>query len=422
MIHYTAHIKFLFFAILFFGTAAEIFAAEGDLDSSFGSDGIVTTDNGSRSEQINDIAVQPDGKIIAVGVISINSALQTVFVRYNANGSIDSLFGTSGKVIIESVFVAKLALQPNGKIVIVGSDGRSPNFNSYVARLNSDGSFDTTFNGTGTVTLDLRGTNDSLSSVKILPDGKILTGGSSARPAPDLRSDFAIIRFNADGSLDTTFDGDGKVFTMIPPTGESAGIADLAVQPDGKILAAGSVSVVDTPGDDPDRIFAVVRYNANGSLDTTFDGDGVANPRFLPASGNGITSTSVPTNIFAQNDGKILVVGNASTCCAPFPTSKAALVRFNADGSFDTTFASGGKALISFPADFFSVGKASIQTDNKIVIAGSTGNIKQRFVAVARLTSDGALDLTFSGDGRTNIVPSLSNTTASTVALQPDGK
>ena len=102
----------------------------------------------------------------------------------------------------------------------------------------------------------------------------MLVGGSSRRSSSDTRSDFAIVRFNADGSLDTAFDGDGKVFTMIPPTAERASIDDLDVQTDGKILAAGSVSIIDTPGDDPDFIFAIARYNADGSLDTTFDGDG----------------------------------------------------------------------------------------------------------------------------------------------------
>ena len=426
MIYFTARIKFLLLTILFLGTALQTFAAVGDLDPSFGSGGFVITDAGSDSEGIRDLAVQPDGKIVAIGNSFVGSTHQTTILRYNSNGSIDSTFGTGGKVIVQNVFPYELALQSNGKIVFVGTSGLSTtgaaaNSDFYIARLNSDGTFDATFNGTGTVTLDLRGAGDSAQSVEIQPDGKILTGGSSARQAPDLRSDFAIIRFNADGSLDTTFDGDGKVFTMIPPTGESAGIEDLGIQPDGKILAAGSVNVVDTPGDDPDRIFALVRYNANGSLDTTFDGDGVANPRFLPASGNGTTSTSIPTNIFARNDGKILVVGNASTCCSP-PKSQVALVRFNADGSFDTTFANDGKALISFPAESFRVGEVSIQTDNKIVLAGIAGNVNQTSLAIARLTSDGALDLTFSGDGRTDFVPSLSKKTATTVALQPDGK
>jgi uncharacterized delta-60 repeat protein len=418
MIYYSNFVKSLLCAILFVAAANGAFAAQGDLDLSFDGDGTVTTDNGGTTgEQILDIAIQSDGKIIAVGLVFIDSVARNVLVRYNVNGSIDSSFGTNGKVVIESVFTPKLALQPNGKIVLVGSSGTSPNTNSYVARLNSDGSFDTTFNGTGAVTLDLRGTDDRLSSVKIQPDGKILVGGTSNRPAPDSRGDFAIIRFNADGSLDTALDGDSKVFTMIPPTGESAGIADLAVQPDGKILAAGSVSIVDTPGDDPDPIFAIARYNADGSLDTTFDGDGVANPRFLPASANNGTSTSIPTNIFVKNDGKILVVGRASTCCGPVPTNRTAIVQFNANGSLDTAFADNGKGLITS----VSGRDAAIQADNKIVIAGTTGIINRINAAVVRLTANGTLDFTFGGDGQ-SVIETPPNTTASAVVLQSDGK
>ncbi len=197
MIYYTAHIKFLLFTIVFFGTAAGIFAAEGDLDPSFDGDGIVITDNGSGNDAIVDLVVQPDGKIIALGSNKEQNSPtltppQTVIVRYNTNGSIDSTFGMSGKVFIQSLFPQELALQPNGKIVFVGTSGVSPNFDFYVARLNSDGSLDATFNGTGAISLDLRGTSDGARSVKIQPDGKIVVGGTSRRPASASGSDYAI--------------------------------------------------------------------------------------------------------------------------------------------------------------------------------------------------------------------------------------
>ncbi len=225
MIYYTAHIKFLLFAILFFGTAAEIFAAEGDLDPSFDSDGIVITDNDLNSDSIRDLAVQPDGKIIAVGISfePSSSLRRAVIVRYLTNGSIDSTFGASGKVIIPSVFLEESVLQTDGKIVFAGYIGTSPNLDFYVTRLNSDGSFDTTFNGTGAITLDLRGTSaDFASSVKIQPDGKIVVGGSASQPGSNSPSEFAIVRLNTDGSLDATFDGDGKVFTPLQETAGSS--------------------------------------------------------------------------------------------------------------------------------------------------------------------------------------------------------
>lgn len=180
---YTARTIFLLFVILFFGTAPEILSAEGDLDPSFDGDGIVITDSGSAYESIADIAVQPDGKILAVGY----SLQGIVVVRYNPDGSLDLTFGTGGKAIIPSAFPSSLALQADGKILVggskvVGTTGESPINDFFIGRLNSNGSLDTTFNGTGTLVLDLRGGNNDIAySVKIQPDGKIVLGGTSER-------------------------------------------------------------------------------------------------------------------------------------------------------------------------------------------------------------------------------------------------
>lgn len=143
----TTRIKFLLLTILFLGTASQTFAADGDLDTSFGNGGFVITDTGSSSESIRDLAVQPDGKIIAIGNSFVGSTHQTTVVRYNSNGSIDSSFGIGGKVMVQNVFPYELALQSNGKIVFVGTSGLSTtgaaaNSDFYVARLNSDGTFD----------------------------------------------------------------------------------------------------------------------------------------------------------------------------------------------------------------------------------------------------------------------------------------
>jgi uncharacterized delta-60 repeat protein len=171
MSYYTARAKSLLLVILFLGTtaAAGVFAAEGDLDTSFDGDGIVITDNGFNFESITEIAVQPDGKIIAVGYGSTG----IVVVRYNSDGSLDSTFGTGGKAIISAAYPSSLSLQPDGKIVVggakvVGTTGESSISDFFIGRLNSNGSLDTTFNGTGTLVLDLRGgNNDVAHSVKI---------------------------------------------------------------------------------------------------------------------------------------------------------------------------------------------------------------------------------------------------------------
>ncbi|MDQ3063377.1 MAG: hypothetical protein M3R14_11050, partial [Acidobacteriota bacterium] len=410
MMSHTARAKFLLFVILFLGTAAEIFAADGDLDPSFDGDGIVITDNGSTFESIADIAVQPDGKIIAVGYGSPG----IIVVRYNPDGSLDSTFGTGGKAIIPSAFPSSLALQPDGKIVlggskVVGTTGESPISDFFVDRLNSNGSLDTTFNGTGTLVLDLRGGNNDISySVKIQPDGKIVLGGTSERGifGPN---DYAIVRFNPDGSLDTTFDGDGKVFTIVANGGPQGFFGKIALKPDGKILATGSAYFF--PGGSVNGwAMATVCYNPDGSLNTAFDGDGMV---FTQQP----SEDSFANSIIAQPDWKILVVGRSRSFNGQ---DRIFLVRYNANGSLDSSFGVGGKALL--PAGG-SATDVEVQADNKILIAITYQLSQGTYGYVARLRADGSPDTIFGGGGFNGLPFGLpTRHRANSVALQPNGK
>lgn len=408
MIYYTARIKFLLFVILFLGTAAEVLAAEGDLDVSFDGDGIVTTDHGMVSENVTDLVVQPDGKIIAIGY-SLDSSQTTrhvVIVRYNTNGSVDTNFGTSGKVTIQAYYPGKIALQPDGKIVFVVLLESSSTSDFYVARLNADGSFDTTFNSTGVLNLDLRGTADGARAVALQPDGKIVIGGSSARPAPATGSDHAIVRLNPNGSLDTTFDGDGKAFASITAEGTN-GISELVMQSDGKIVTAG-ISVTQNSSN---YQFVTVRFNADGALDTSFDGDG----KVFTQVGTGYASVG---SVALQCDGKIVVAGTPTVNSH----SKAALVRYNSDGSLDSSFASGGIMLSPWAFDA-RAHDVMIQADNKIIVGAMSGSLKQAMMSVGRFNPDGSPDTTFSSDGWHSIPGSFMTFAESyAVAIQLDGK
>lgn len=424
MIYRLARLKLLSFVILLFAAAAQIFAAAGDLDWTFGTDGIVVTDHDEYgSEGIGDLAVQPDGKIIAIGYSNHDSIQRLVVVRYQPNGNIDPTFGTGGKVIIQSRTPGHLALQPDGKIVFVSPGGGSPFSNFYVVRLNSDGSFDTTFNGTGTVNVNLRGTNDRAYSVKIQTDGKIVVGGTSSRTLSSSPDDIAIVRFNADGSLDNTFDGDGKVFTMIAAQRQYNYFSELAVQPDGKIVTVGALLTYNINGEIDSEDFLVIRYNSNGSPDTGFDGDGIVTTRFAvpPAPRTDVYANSVAV----QTNGKLVVVGSAAVHRTTVE-ELAAVARYNTDGSLDSSFAIGGKTLIVFPPFPDAWGSdVVIQADNKIVIGGtaSTSNANERNPAVARLNADGSFDSGFSGDGA-NVITGTPNrhSLANAVAIQPSGK
>ncbi len=403
----------LLLSIIFILTATQIFAADGDLDLTFGGGGKVFTDIDSGGDIVQDIVLQPDGKIIAVGYSYTSTSVRGAIVRYRPNGSLDNTFGTNGKILIPAVYLRDSALQPDGKIVVAGYTGSSPNYDFYIARLNADGTFDTTFNGTGTLILDLSTVSDNAYSVKIQPDGKILVGGSAA-------IDFAIVRLNADGALDTSFDGDGKTYTNIPPG--SSRINFLELQPDGKILAAGTSTTPNPSSGAEVGSFATARYNADGSLDTSFNnGIGFATTMFFTSAQSSGSIGNSAESILLPPGGKILVVG--STHISSLQETKVAMIQYNADGSVDSGFGTNGKAQNSFGMAT-SAHDAALQADNKIVVAGSSGHIKFGLpITVGRFNPNGSLDTSFNGDGWSRIQNAPNDYSIGNAAvIQPDGK
>jgi uncharacterized delta-60 repeat protein len=247
------------------------------------------------SQEIFDIAIQPDGKII-VGGNTGNSALFQDFmvIRFNANGTPDASFGPTGIGVIQTSFdtldfCSSVALQTDGKIVAGGR--RSPDFfNSDFAllRLTATGSLDTTFDTEGKLTTSIR-QSDSLDKVLIQPDGKLIATGNTRNL--DQNVDAALIRYNPNGSLDTSFDVDGIATTNDAPFEETTAAA---LQPDGKIIVTERRDF-NTP--------ALIRFNPNGSLDISFHGDGIFK---FPASNY---TNTFPRAVAIQPDGRIIVSG-----------------------------------------------------------------------------------------------------------------
>ena len=342
-------------------------AAPGDLDPTFGTGGKVFTSFG-RPDRFGDAAaVQADGKIVTAGTSRSILSMDFALTRFNPDGSIDTTFGVGGKVETDfgdtSEIVTAIAIQSDGKIVAVGL--RSNN-RFAMARYNGDGTLDTTFDVDGKVTNSL----ELGSAVVIAPDGKIITVGGAFSPS--------VARFNADGSLDTTFEGDGIVGI---PSGNSNlyfYARAVAVQTDGKVLTAGFTSDYSVT---PSRVyFTLFRFNANGSLDSTFDGDGRATAFYNDRQ-------TIAYAMTIQPDGKIVTVGADRGLYF-------AAARHNPDGSLDTTFGVGGTTILL--SELYGRARAvAIQPDGKIVIAGRGS---YRFV-LARLNSNGTLDPTFDGDG-----------------------
>lgn len=338
------------------------YQADGTLDASFSADGKLTTDVVAGAyDQGNRVVVQPDGKILVAGSSNGDLAL----VRYNADGSLDATFDLDGKVTLASFGDGgqSVALQADGKILVAGTSYGGGN-DFALARFNANGSLDTSFDSDGTVSTDL-GTYDNGYSVAVQADGKILVAGASG-------DNFALVRYNANGSLDVGFDGDGKLTTDF---GASERGNSVAVQADGKIVVAGFSGLA----------FALARYNTDGSLDTSFDVDGRMSTSFVESSGSG-------QSVALQADGKILVAGWAYVS----GSLDFAVARYNTDGSFDTTFDTDGLALADFGSGDLAY-SIVVQADGKIVVAG-TSNAD---FAVARLNPDGSPDATFSAPENT---------------------
>jgi len=229
-----------------FDFALARYEAAGTLDLTFGALGLVTTDFGGSVDRAFAMALQPDGKLVVVGDSDANFAL----ARYNSDGSLDGGFGAGGKVVTSFGGIdqaSAVILQPDGKIVVAGQTDTGVSIDFALARYNSDGSLDGAFGSGGRVTTNFTGTSDDLgSAVALQSDGKIVVGGTS-------NDNFALARYTPAGVLDTTFGSAGTVTTNLG--GEDV-LHAMTIQPDGAIVAV---------GESADR-FALARYQAFGPL------------------------------------------------------------------------------------------------------------------------------------------------------------
>ena len=394
------------------------YAQPGTLDPTFGGSGIVTTSITDTSDVGSDVAVQSDGKIIVAGTTNNGANNDFLAVRYNVDGSLDGMFGSLGTMIIDfggtNDRANAIVIQPDGMIVLAGTSAGD----FAVVRLTTDGGLDPTFGADGKVSTDIAGWSDAGNDLALQEDGKIVVCGggqlsalyadlafaavrystdgslgpkfSSDRIASTVftasvpafawgieimtdgriilggvfaEQDFALVRYSSDGTLDNSFDGDGKVTTDIG-TGHDV-ILDIALQPDGRVLAAGVTN-------SPDLGFSVARYNVDGSLDNSFSGDGIV---ITPV----LDPFSDASSIAVLSSGKILVAGDAYNGS----DRDLAMVRYDADGSIDLTFGIDG--IVTADAGSEEQCNAMfIQQDEKIVLAGATGPWDAKDLVVAR--------------------------------------
>jgi uncharacterized delta-60 repeat protein len=356
---------------------------------------------------VNALTLQPDGKIVAVGTaLSFYGydSFRFALARYRVDGELDETFGVGGIVTTEFPFGAEATaavLQPDGKIVAVGSTYFQGAFG--VARYNTDGSLDVSFGNGGTTTTDLDFAHGgSALAVTVQPDGRILVAGF--RYDPD-SVDFVLARYNADGSPDITFGINGKVISPFGP-GSGSWIFAETFQPDGKIVAAGVANFASD--------FALARYNADGSLDTSFGIGGMVTTDFDGAYDEARAAV-------IQSDGKIVAAGSTGGIVGP---PDFALARFDADGSPDATFGNGGKVATDLSWGGDGARALAIQSGGAIVAAGggmNPFNYTEDFV-LARYTPDGVLDEAFGSDGGVFTAFGGASDGANALLLQFDGK
>ncbi len=380
------------------------FSQAGSLDLSFNSTGVVTTDFSGKTDSGLATALQADGKIVVAGTSSNGTDLDFSIARYNTDGSLDNSFDTDGKQItpigigLDRGFAVKI--QADGKILVAGytNDGTQSDF--ALVRYNTNGSLDNTFDSDGKIITDFNGLDDNATSIAIQADGKIIVVGYTYTNAGQ---DIAIIRYNVDGSLDNTFDTDGKLTTDYLNSYDYS--SSVALQSNGKIVVSGYSTI------GSDINFTLFRYNTDGSLDNTLDTDGKLTTAFT-------SNVNFSTSVAIQADGKIIVVGESSNGT----DRDNAIVRYNVDGSLDNTFHADGKLTTPIGSSDNGASSVAIQADGKILVSGYARINSFDDVTLIRYETDGSLDNTFDSDGFVTYSSAGKYLMGNALAIQSDGK
>ncbi|MCA9899305.1 MAG: hypothetical protein H6654_02890 [Ardenticatenaceae bacterium] len=379
--------------------------APGDLDTSFGVNGVVIEDVGGFDVG-RGLALRSDNKIwvIADSFNGSFTAVQSYLLLYNSDGTLNTAFGTNGVASITPINpaardgVLEIALQPDGKVVVAGSVDTNGNKDFAVFRFTAEGLLDSSFGVGGVITTPVSASDyDEAAGLVIQSDGKIVAAGNVGI------NDFALVRYEKDGSLDTAF-GVGGIVTTDFPIGVSSGedrAYDVIEQFDGKIVAVGYSS----------GRFGVARYTASGALDSSFGNSGiistvVGSDPFLAANA-----------VAQQADGKLLVSGTGYNDVDGHYAWT--LVRYNSDGSLDTDFGTDGIIKTDFGGNSTS-NYMQLLPNGKIVLVGDGNDGSNGLgVSIVQYNQDGSLDTSFGTGG---VVHTSSGTRATRVIVQPDGQ
>ncbi len=337
---------------------------DGSSDNSFGVNGqsILTINN--TNLEVFGMALQGDGKIVLVGGVNGPTTGQVVIRLNGADGFLDATFGTDGIATIPyttTSYLYDVAIQPDGKIVAAGIT-TDPELDITVVRLNADGSMDTDFSFDGKVVTDVD-LEDWAQGLVIGADGKITVAGSTSHPGGNTNG--LLVRYNTDGTLDNSFGTNGKVELDVSSTVDE--FHNLTMDGSGSLFAVGATS-------NPGSQFLVAKYTPTGELDNSFSFDGVVQTDFA-------NDDDRAWDVIVQPDSRILVVGKAREV-----SDKLALARYMPDGTLDNSFGTGGKVLTANGSDN-ELRAVALQSDLKILVAGTVLTVSGRQAIIARYTS-----------------------------------
>jgi uncharacterized delta-60 repeat protein len=395
------------------------FSQAGNLDSTFNSTGVGAFIFGSICNG-QSVAIQPDGKIVVGGTTATNAF---ALARYNMDGTLDKSFGANGKdsiyIGIDGDIRGYVVLQPDGKILLGGSCVD----NQYrivfsLSRFNTNGSIDNSFNGNGSINTSFNnsGYSDRGYAIALQPDGKIVQVGGTTiwhvMSFQDSLDEFALVRYNANGTLDNSFGNGGKVTTLVYDDFSQA--YAVSIQPDGKIIAGGGAGSLSAAP----ACFAMVRYNTDGTIDTSFGAKGRVITFFGAGDSTGINYENDQAQAMAlQPDGKIILAGNSELGSDTYGVLRFA--RYNSNGTLDSSFGIGGKVATPCSAIIYSI---CLQQDGKIILAGlGSSNPDECFLS--RFNTNGSVDSSFGKNGF--VFLSLNNSGFSELnmaTMQGDGK
>jgi uncharacterized delta-60 repeat protein len=405
------HIAITFLFISCFLTNMSAQASDGILDMTFHSpDGYVLWDGGAGFDRGRDIALQRDGKILVAGYKTNGTDNDMVVIRYNRDGALDTGFGTNGAYIYDSGNGTDggyaITLQSDSKILVAGESSNGSDADVIVLRLDPNGTLDPNFGSNGIYTYDGGNGYDAILDLLVQPDGRIVACGSTNNGTDD---DLMVIRLNANGTPDTSFGSNGTVFY-------NSGISHdfglrLILQQDDKILVSGGSN----NGSNTDTI--VVRFNTDGTLDTSFGTDGIA----IYDGGDYDRGYGIDVN----SSGNIFVTGVRAKSDPNTTDYDIPVICFDSNGVLDTSFGDGGVTLYDggISEQCYDL---KVQTDDTILVTGYSGRdidgTSDWGLVVLKFTQNGTLDTTFGTNGVYRYDPTDNTEWGYGLALQPDGR